>query len=510
MGFPSAACQTCKNRRIKVGSPGCVVSRAKHLTSLQCDETKPTCKRCSKSHRLCLSSAAAKEASFSIHSENRYASGSTNRPRGPRSSLTVIRPRIDVQACALAYYMQYHMPKCPVLDVPNVSGCLSECVAAWKTSGRTSETVDLALSSMALAVFSRTQNHHEAAAAALSKYQRLLRVSQFWISQVQNAKLDAANMDACLLSIAFMGRFEGISYGLEKSIDSVQSVPQMKTWHHYDGAMAVLKSWYNDRKHDGSSVSIIVQHIRRVILRTCLMRNMKLPDWLLDGEIFGEHGIELENDRIDIRILALRQAYMTLEHGINAAPAEQLNVTAKEIDKELQDLANQLPKSSSYQQHIISTSNSFPQRYFLSPIVYSYQKTGYAALWAQHFATRMLINRLRLRILDLSGDSTHMQQRAECYTAIESMGDSLASTIPFCLGRFSFDRDNPDSIVLNTSTDITPYVLNSVVWPLTIASGLEDINDRQLSWFRDELTAIGEQIGDRVVERAGASGWTII
>ncbi|KAF4622785.1 hypothetical protein G7Y89_g14240 [Cudoniella acicularis] len=492
MVFPSAACQTCKNRRIK------------------CDETKPTCKRCSKSHRLCLSSAAAKEASFSIHSENRYASGSTNRPRGPRSSLTVIRPRIDVQACAVAYYMQYHMPTCPVIVVPNVSGCLSECVAAWKTSGRTSEIVDLALSSMALAVFSRTQKHREAAAAALSKYQRLLRVSQFWISQVEKAKLDAANMDACLLSIAFMGRFEGIAYGVEKSIDSVQSVPRVNTWHHYDGAMAVLKSWYDDRKHDGSSVSIIVQHIRRVILRTCLMRNQKLPDWLLDGEIFGEHGIELENDRIVIRILALRQAYMRLEHGINAAPAEQLNIAAKEIDKGLQDLADQLPKSCSYQQHIISTSNSFPQRYFLSPIVYSYQKTGYAALWAQHFATRMLINRLRLRILDLSGDSTHIQQRAECYTAIESMGDGLASTIPFCLERFSFDRDKPDSIVLNTSTDITPYLLNSVVWPLTIASGLEGINDRQLSWFRDELAAIGEQIGDRVVERAGASGWTII
>lgn len=406
--------------------------------------------------------------------------------------------------------MQYHMPTCPVLDVPNVSGCLSECVAAWKTSGRTSETVDLALSSMALAVFSRTQKHHEAAAAALSKYQRLLRVSQFWISQVQKAKLDAVNMDACLLSIAFMGRFEGIADGLEKSIDSMQSVLPMNTWHHYDGAMAVLKSWYINRNHDGSSISIIVQHIRRVILRICLLRNQKLPDWLLDGEIFGEHGIELENDRIDIRVLALRQAYMRLERGIDSTPVEQLNITAKEIDKELQHLADQLPISCSYQQHIISTSNSFPQRYFLSPIVYSYQKTAYAALWAQHFATRMLINRLRIRILDFSGDSTHIQQQAECFTAIKSMGDSLASTIPFCLERFSFHRDKPDSIVLNTSDDITPYLLNLVVWPLTIASGLEGINDRQLSWFRDELAAIGEQIGDRVAQRAGESGWIII
>jgi hypothetical protein len=92
----------------------------------------------------------------------------------------------------------------------------------------------------------------------------------------------------------------------------------------------------------------------------------------------------------------------------------------------------------------------------------------------------MLINRLRLWILDLSSALTYIQQRAECYTVIESIGDGLVSTIPFCLERFSFNGDKPDSIVLNTSTDITLYLLNSVVWPLTIALGLEGINDRQL------------------------------
>ena len=396
-------------------------------------------------------------------------------------------------------------------DAPNVSGCLSECVAAWKASGRTSEMVDLALSSMALAVFSRTQKHIGAAAEALSKYHRLLRLCQFWISQVEIAKLDAANMDACLLAIAFMGRFEGVAYRIEDSKDSVQSTPQLKSWHHHQGAIVVLKAWYDGRRQDRSSASVIIKHVRRSILRSCLMANRPLPDWLLDGEIFSEHGMELESDKIKIRTLTLRQAYMRLGRDANAIPIEQLNNEATEIDKALQNLADRFFKSCFYQQHVIVDCSSFPRRHFFSPVAYSYQRAGYAAIWADYFATRMLINKLRLRILDLSCcNPTHKRRREECHTAIKSMGESLASTIPFCLERFSLDIDKPDSIVLNTNTHITPYLVNSVVWPLVIASGLEGINARQRSWFRCELTELGGLIGDRVIESAGTFGWNII
>lgn len=400
----------------------------------------------------------------------------------------------------------------PVLtDASNVSGCLSECVSEWKTSGRTSEMVDLALSSMALAVFSRTQKHRGAAVKASSNYLRLLRISQFWISQVERSKLGTADIDACLLAISLMGRFEGVAYAVEHSGKSTQSIAQLRSWHHHDGAMAVLKAWYDGRKKEGCCASFIIKHSRRGILRTCLMRNLTLPDWLHDGEIFNEHGKELESDKIEVRILILRQAYMRLKHGIDAAPAAQLNYEAKEIDKRLQDLAGQLPKSCFYIQHIITACSSFPRPHFFSPVVYAYPRAGYAAIWAQYFATRMLINKLRLRILDLCCyDPTHEQERTECHTTIESMGRSLASTIPFSLERFSFDRDKPDLIVLNTNTEITPYLINSVVWPLSIASGLEGINFNQLSWFRGELAVLGRLIGDRVIESVGASGWSII
>lgn len=371
--------------------------------------------------------------------------------------------------------------------------------------------VDLALSSMALAVFSRTQNHRGAAVKASVNYLRLLRISQFWISRVESTKLDIADIDACLLAIALMGRFEGVTYSVEGSDDSVKPIAHMRSWHHQDGAKAVLKVWYDGSKKDRSSPSNIIKHSRRGVLKFFLLRNKLLPEWLHDGEMFGEYGMELESDKIDVRILILRQAYIKLEHGIDAAPAEQLIDEVEELDNSLQFMVSQLPRSCSYQQHVLTGCASFPQRHIFSPAVYSYQNPRYAAIWMQYFATRMLINKLRLRILNMSYcDHTHEQQRTYCRTVIESMGESLASSIPFCLERFSFDKDKPNLIVLKTNTDITPYLVNSVVWPLSIASGVEGMNFRQRSWFRGQLAVFGRLIGDRVIENVGISGWSII
>lgn len=400
----------------------------------------------------------------------------------------------------------------PVLSDPsNVSGCLSECVSEWKTSGRTSQMVDLALSSMALAVFSRTQNHRGAALKASVNYLRLLKLSQCWISRVGRTKLDVTDIDACLLAIALMGRFEGVTYSVEDSDNSLQSTARMRGWHHHDGAIAVLKAWYDGRNRGESSTSSIIKNSRRGILRFCLLRNQPLPEWLHDGETFGEHGNELESDNIEVQILSLRQEYMKLEQGIDATPAEHLNDAVQKIDKALQDLASQLPRSCFYQQHILTGCGSFPQRHIFSPIVYSYQQPGHADIWMQYFSTRMLINKLRIRILNMSYcGHTHEQQRTHCHAVIESMGESLASTIPFCLERFSIDKDKPDTILLNPNADITPFLINSVIWPLSIASGVEGVNFRQRSWFRGELAVLGRLIGDRVIESVGVSGWNII
>jgi hypothetical protein len=98
-----------------------------------------------KSRRVCLE---ANGADFLIHTENSYASGKTKRPRGPRSSLTVMRPNFDLQTRALAYYLQFHLQG--LGHVPNLTKGLPECIFEWKVSRRSCDMVDLAVSSLAL------------------------------------------------------------------------------------------------------------------------------------------------------------------------------------------------------------------------------------------------------------------------------------------------------------------------------------------------------------------------
>ncbi|KAI9732934.1 MAG: hypothetical protein M1818_007367 [Claussenomyces sp. TS43310] len=506
MPFPSAGCQTCKIRRIK----GAVVD-----PPLQCDETRPTCRRCTKSRRICLETSDAKQACFPIHLENCYASGKIKRPRGPRSSLTILRPHFDLHARALAYYLEYHLQT--LTDVPSVSEGLAECVSAWKVSGRTCPMVDLALSSMALAVYSRTQQHPTAAGEASSRYYRLLQVAQERLAHVEIQALDERNVDACLLAIYLMGRYENVMHcpGHPNAMNSFMS---LQSWSHHDGAMAILKVWNDNLSHDAATS--IIKQSRRGLIRSSLLRNLPLPDWMLEGDHFGEHDRELDYDRILVRIVNLHYAFARLhqKNDPRIVRTEELNIQAGDLDKELQDWAGQLPSTYSYQRHILTESDPWPRKDFYSPTVYSYSGPGYAAVWIQYFAARMLINSTRLRILELtlpnpSTDFVYEEQRLESITHLNSMTDRLASTIPFCLERFKPDSRNApisQTITLSTNEEVKPYLASLAVWPLVIASSLGGIDVRQQLWFRSELAGIGKIIGDGVLAGVETKQWAIL
>jgi hypothetical protein len=377
--------------------------------------------------------------------------------------------------------------------------------------------VDLALSSMALAVYSRTQQHPPAATEASSRYYRLLQITQERIAQIKILVVSESSIDACLLAAFLMGRYEAVTHhpGHLCSKDSLTSV---QSWSHYDGVMAILKAWNDNLSHN--TATFIIKHTRRQLIKSSLLRNLPLPDWILNGNRFGEHDLELDYDRIVVRMVNLHYRLGNLQkNGQQVAKAEELSNEARELDKALQDWIAQIPSIYSYDRHILTESDPWPKRHFYSPIVYSYSKPGYAAVWLEYFATRMLINSIRLRVLELSHppplvDFTYEEQRLECITTLKAMADGLASSIPFCLERFMANApDSPiseASVTFNTNEEIKPYLANWVVWPLTIASSLERIVIKQQLWFRSELTSLGRTIGNGVLECAEANHWIIL
>ena len=372
--------------------------------------------------------------------------------------------------------------------------------------------VELALSSMALAIFSRTKQYPPAAAEATLKYHRLLRVAQEKIALVGTPASDGKELDGYLLSISLMSRYESTAL-ISDQITKKHCSTWGPCWSHHDGAMAILKFWHDSQSQ--STLPKIIKHARRDLIKCFLLRNLPLPDWVLDGERFGETGCELEYDRILVRIVNL--CYASQHDGfLQPESVERMNIEARELDDELRNWAAKVPSPRFFVKHVLTEPNTRPREHFYSSQVYSFAGLGSAADWNEYFTTKLLINSTRLKILDASHLHppcwvTHRMQRVKCINQMKSAADSLAATIPFCVGRFKAQdpdsAEQPSSLEFSTNEQIKPHLANLVVWPLTVASSVGGIDPKQRQWFRSELASIGKITGNGVLESAETASW---
>jgi hypothetical protein len=370
--------------------------------------------------------------------------------------------------------------------------------------------VDLALSSMALAIFARAQHHAPAATEASKKYCSALKVAQARIAQLASSALDERDIDSCLLAGSLMSRYEVAAHRPGVYDSSIQSCS------HYDGAMAILKVW-NDKLRD-MTPTFIIKQTRRALIKAAVIRYRKLPDWLLDGTRFCEQGDEF--DRVVARLWKLQYAFKSIQKRCPMiGEVIALHNEAQKLDKALRGWTAHVPSTCSAHRHVITDPNvhALPQSHLYSSAVYSYPKHGNAAAWCRYFAVRMLINSIRLGLLELSREilisRSYEQQRLECITQMQAMADSIAASIPFCLERIKIDSslsNSQPSITISTNQDIKPHAASLLVWPLTIASSMEGIDHKQQLWFRSELATFGKIIGDGILECSETHRLTII
>lgn len=373
--------------------------------------------------------------------------------------------------------------------------------------------VDLAISALALAIFSRTQKYVPAANEALLRYGRLLRVASEQITPVRIVSCGDGAFDEFLVTIILMAWYETTMHQ-PASLEPKSALSSLHSWSHHDGAIAILKVW-ND-KLGKNAPSNIIQQSRRGLLRSALLRNFSLPTWMRDGSRFGEHALDLGFDNLLVRVVNLRHTFKGMEQ--NKRPeileAEDLINEAATIDEACQEWVMQFPGEWSYQSYRIP--RSWPRKEFYSGAldVYVYARHGYAAVWIQYFALRMLINSTLLSLLQISClpgvqvyNSHYLQQRLRYKTRLKFMGDSLASTIPFSLGRFTTDipgaLDPQPIVTLNIDKDITPAFGLPTIWPLSMASSFKSVQSSQQMWFCSQLARLGTVLGDGALMCAG-------
>jgi hypothetical protein len=412
----------------------------------------------------------AKQEFFAIHSENQYASGKQKRPRGPRSTLISLQPSFSLVARAQAYYVQNHFQV--FQDIPDVAATWTECFHEWKAAGKSSPIVDLSFSSLALSVFARTQQSASAAVEASKSYTQLLREMQRHILRVRSIDVDADEIDAYLLTVYFMARYE--SY-LKQHTEAAEPINEMKLWSHFDGAAAILKLWYSNRHR--YTATAIVKQARRTLVKSSLLRGQE-PCWLKDGAVFGEEGIALGLDRLTIQAIGLNLRYVNFKQKSEERPLDSfilgvLHQDARTLDEDIQAWSTQLPSKWAYQTHTLSETHSFPEDEFFSATVLSSETPGYAAVWTEYFAIRMLISNTRLRILDLTCpqlDQEFQQEKYDCLAQLNSFANSLASFVPYCLDRVRITAksvsDTSSALAECIDEPLKAYLANLVVWPL--------------------------------------------
>ncbi|KAE8383067.1 hypothetical protein BDV26DRAFT_277532 [Aspergillus bertholletiae] len=479
-----------------------------------CDKTQPICQRCIKSRRTCYGMRDQRV----WHAENAYASRQKRRPRGPRSmkmNLTVSYSPADLKTYAIAYYMHNYL-RAPHSAPEIVMGVTRGCLITLPPTPWCS-ILDLAISSLALAVFSKTQNYPQATVAASATYHRLLQVTQTAIQH-----LTPENIDSCLLTVFFMSRYEDSIYNPATTAPLVHASP---SFSHHDGALAILKVW-NDRLRCDRPATDVIKQARRGLIRSAFMRNRELPRWTHDGAFFGEHGLELEYDRIAIRLVNLRHRLFALSGKVAArgtSPPQAESVFMLEelenelftLDLDLETCISHVPDAwNQRQRHTLSRTDlpSWPSVDFYSSTLYSYPNPAYTALWGQYSAMRMLLKSTRLRILALHNpNNVSLEQKLRL--EMQSFSDDLASIVPFALQRFRLLDDTlsssapSPSITLNLDAEIKPTDAILVIWPLTIASGLEHVSFEKKAWFKAQLARLGRLVGFGVLESAGTDQW---
>jgi hypothetical protein len=425
-----------------------------------------------------------------------------------------MQPNFDLKTRADAYYFQNHFQV--FQDMPDVAATWNECLHEWKAAGKSSPLVDLAFSSLALSVFARTQRCQPAATEACKTYLRLLQYMQSRILHVNSGNLDADEIDAHLLGAYFMARYESIVQHHSVTEDSM-ALKSMKVWFHFDGAAAILKSWY-DNRHRYIPTATITQ-TRRLLMKSSLLREQPLPRWLVDGSLFGEGGIALEFDRFTVHLIDIYHKYLKLkrEYENGQSIARELDNTISELrrlDHDFQDWPTQFPSKWSYDKQILPESYDYMKYDFYSPTIYICARPGYAAVWNEYHATRMLISNTRLRILDLMTSQPKQACQSEvsqCLAQLKSSATSLASFIPFCIDRIRVPSHSASTLNVEISNErFKPYLANLVVWPMSLASTLQKLEPAQQEWFLSGLFRVSSASGECLISYIMNDYWTVL
>lgn len=419
-------------------------------------------------------------------------------------------PSRDVQSEAVAHYIRYHLA--PENGQSTMEVSIREIMLSMWTSH---PALEFAVSSVSAAIFSKVKCQPLAATQASISYQKSLNALQTTLPDICKN-----NVDACLLTILFLARYEDSIY-TPLSNGQLTRIRRPSSHQHLVGATACLEHWLNCLSTVQAPSSVIT-HTRRNLTKAALLGQFELPNWLRDGALFGERGIELELDYVLIRLICVRGHIFNLLEDKTTSPQlplqilsslEALHKEAQAIDKALLDWMNSYPGNTYHVKHKLASNRRWSKNNFYHPHLYVHEDYNQAAIHVQHCGYRMLTNHLlnlTLEVMEKCPSYAASSKSLEYRRTMSCLAYDLASTIPFCLRRFTVSNEPgpfDDNITIAGYQETEPYVASLVATPLVIASTTMYIDAAYTNWFASQLANIGRLTGYGLIESVGTGSW---
>lgn len=277
-------------------------------------------------------------------------------------------------------------------------------------------------------------------------------------------------------------------------------------WPANNAVMSLLKAWTDG---GNEKTSQIVTLARRYVVRRALHECSSVPRWMSDASRFGARGLELDFDGLVLWLIDLQSRLA----GLPGEPTQRsLRLTtilgqAQAIDSALLAHYTLLPRMYPYRPHYHEDLAGFPRKHFYSRYLHIFENPAQAAVHNHFFTVRLVLNALWLRILKFKNkekpiDLGAVRQQLQCATNMGSLATSLTLTVPYCLGRFEVDEvilgQEYSSVKPFTDRVIEPYLAKPLLWPLTIASSLPEVDEAHRQWFRSELVELSRITGSGV------------
>ncbi|OJJ98461.1 hypothetical protein ASPACDRAFT_44971 [Aspergillus aculeatus ATCC 16872] len=475
-GKPSAACSSCRARRLK------------------CDQKRPSCSSCLRAKRICTGYRDV--AALSFHDQTAEVVEKANRRPQPQSEYNV-SPCANASEIALSsdesaydlfalqpvsvpivdqgipYVLTYHVGSAP----RSVSGHLSFLPSIMQQEP--SPAVMASINAMGLAALGNIHGSPHLIRAARQQYTIALSETNTALQDTITAKSDAT-----LAAVLVLGLYE---------IITCQSHSLMVRWaDHIEGAMALIKLRGSEQLRSPVGLELFTQ-LRGQYTLSNLYRKKATPAWLmvLSEETVAMRGPHQSSMEPFFKYLA-KVSELCAQVGRKAKTPHETIQEALQLDAMLAAWA--LTVGPSWQYSVLDAAvagdNKPSEQHIYGDYYHEYPEIGIAVMWNTYRLTRIVIHEVISAVCERlwrrsRGNNNELWATIRQSAAVtRQLAEEVCAGVPYFFGSA---RSNKSLIEASG--------LIRLHWTLFVASDCVGSTPRMKAWITSRLKEIGRRTG---------------